>query len=368
MAWLLLLTLLAALGAACEETECLDGAFGGQCEERRLGHSAGEDAADDGVSDVLDDTTDEATTPTEGEYPPSAGKKQIEALGYVNDYRWMVGLPPVDELESINKAAQAHAFFYCTHADKYQSTGLSPHDENKDFGEGFTGVSFFDRMLAARVRSDRVRSPGRFTGVSFFDRMLEQGYSGMGGFEVIAFYNSPRKAVDGWMETLYHRIPIIHHDSGEMGYGSACGGPNAIDVIDFGIPANHKYPVRSDLIILYPYDGQVDVPISWDGLESPQPPIPPGGYPSGPIVTATFVASMPQIEKHQILDPQATEIEHTWLTPGSDQHLSGTETVSLYPHAPLKADTTYRVRFTGNRDGTKWELLWSFTTSPAPSY
>ena len=342
--WLLLLILLAALGPACEETECLDGAFGGQCEERRIGSHAGEDVAEDGdLSDVLDDTTDEATAPTEGEYPPSAGKKQIEALGYVNDYRWMVGLPPVDELESINKAAQAHAFFYCTHADKYQSTGLSPHDEDQSFGEGFTGQSFFDRMLA-------------------------QGYSGMGGFEVIAFYNSPRKAVDGWMETLYHRIPIIHHDSGEMGYGSACGGPDAIDVIDFGIPANLKHPVSSELIILFPYDGQVDVPISWDGLESPQPPIPPSGYPSGPIVTATFVSSMPQIEKHQILDPQANEIEHTWLTPGSDQHLSGTETVSLYPHAPLKADMTYRVRFTGNRDGTKWELMWSFTTRPAPSY
>lgn len=38
--------------------------------------------------------------------------------------------------------------------------------------------------------------------------------------------------------------------------------------------------------------------------------------------------------------------------------------VALIPYKPLRPYTTYRVRFTGTRNGAPWSKEWSFTTGP----
>ena len=322
----------------CDDGDsCLEGAFGGQCDNQQ--ERRGEpDALADGSADLLDDievAVDSAqeTEIPKGTYPQGASDKQVEALTYVNEVRYAVGLGPIDETSAINGAALAHAQYYALHAQQYASTGLSPHEENQSWSEGFTAVSFFDRMR-------------------------KHGYDGYSGFEIIAFYHHPRKAVDGWMETLYHRIPIVYPDSEEMGYGAAGGGGSAIDVIDFGVGSGAPH----DSVVLYPWEGQADVPVSWNGYESPQPPPPPGGYPSGPIITATFGSVVPHFDTHELLGENNRGIDHTYLTPTTDSHLDGTETVSLYSDEPLLPGVTYRVRLVGAWHGDPYELEWAFTT------
>jgi hypothetical protein len=322
---------------ACDDGDgCLEGAFGGQCDNQS--GTRPKDVLDDASGDLLGDAdalpemAEEVEAP-QGTYPQGASDKQVEALEYVNEVRFRVGLGPINETTPINDAAQAHAEYYALHVQQYQSTGLSPHEENPSWSDGFTAVSFFDRMR-------------------------EYGYEGYSGFEIIAFYHHPRKAVQGWMDTLYHRIPIVYPDSEEMGYGAAGGGGSAIDVIDFGVGSG----APADSVILYPWEGQTDVPLSWNGMESPQPPIPPGGYPSGPIITVTFGSAVPHFDTHELLGPNGRGIEHIWLTPTTDSHLSGTETVSLYSHAPLDPGSLHTVRLIGAWHGEPYELEWSFTT------
>lgn len=327
--WLVLF-FAAALAVGCDSDDCLEGSFGGSCDPQ-------------GAYDVVGDPGPEAAADIapeaeilEGEYPADANPKQIEALGYVNDVRRAVGLPPVDEIAVLNAAADAHADFYALHYQKYQQTGLSPHAEDASFGDGYTDADFFERMR-------------------------KHGFTGWGGSEIIAFYHHPQKAVQGWVETLYHRIPIVDPESATMGYGGAGGGVSAIDVIDFGTGA----PTPQGLTeVLYPWEGQTDVPRSWDGYENPQPPVPPGGYPSGTIITATFIASTPTIQVHKLIDPSGAELAHTWLSPANDQHLAQTgNVISLYADEPLEPLTTYRVVLEGTRKGQPWQIEWSFTTA-----
>jgi len=334
--WLpaLALCLITALLPACEGGECLEGSFGGVCDQQV---QAGRDVVEEVAAEVGPDVVEE-TSPWPAAYQdPDASEKQVLAWQLVNEVRASVGLGPIDLLPTLNAAADAHADYYALHVSQYKSSGLSPHEENPAWSEGFTAVDFFDRMLA-------------------------HDWSGQSGSEIIAFYHLPRKAIPGWMATLYHRIPIVDPATREMGYGGAggTGTGNGIDVIDFG----GTTASLGDRTVIYPYDGQVDVDRSWDGLESPQPPVPPTGYPSGPIVTATFAGALPTLTGHRLLDPSGAEIPHTWLTPATDEHLEIAGNVwSLYAHDPLEASTTYRVILEGTRRGEPYALEWSFTTA-----
>ena len=186
------------------------------------------------------------------------------ALERANQYRAAVDLPLLVNHEAIIAAATAHCEYYVNNAAPYDG-GLSPHEEQEGL-PGFTGVQFSDRMDAA-------------------------AYDGLPMFEVMAFINEPARSVDEWMATLYHRIPFVVPQTLEMGYGAAQVGMRECDTIDFGENPTSN-PAWQGLIIPFPPDGFSGVPTSWDGAESPQPPLPAGAsYPSGPILTVTFAAS-----------------------------------------------------------------------------
>ncbi len=171
----------------------------------------------------------------------------------------------------------------------------------------------------------------------------------------MAFLNSPAAAVDGWIETLYHRIPFVSPDIGEAGYGGAV----TVDVMDFGRRAFDD----KERVVLYPWPGQTDVPRSWDGAESPQPPVPDTGYPSGPIITATTSEGAPlDITVHQLLDANGQEIPHVWHPRGSNGFMSATW--SLYAHDPLPASETFTVVLEGTHGAGDWSRTWTFTTRP----
>ena len=161
-------------------------------------------ATDDGATDVLGEGTLDAVSETTdpgagGYYPPTATPQQIAALKQLNLYRVAAGVPPVDEDERLNQSSQAHAQFIVKNCSNYASSGLSPHDEDPGWGDGFTGELPWDRMK-------------------------HFGYQAPGMSEVIAFLNSPAGSVTGWIDTLYHRLPLLDPTTIEVGYGGAAGG------------------------------------------------------------------------------------------------------------------------------------------------
>ena len=258
---------------------------------------------------------------------------QAEALTRVDWYRKNIGAPAIEMVSEINDACQAHADYYATHAKAYQKDEIpgGVHNESKDVAPGFTGVGFGDRMTAA-------------------------GYTGQPGWEIIAFLGSPAAAVDSWMETVYHRIPIVSPDAVHVGYGLHTGGA-AIDVMDFGRGAWKD----QELVVVYPWPDQTGVPRSWSGNEGPQPPAPKSGYPSGPVVTATTATGAQlKITGHTLTGPGGADVPHVWHPKGANGFMEATW--ALYADEPLKGTTNYTVTLDGNLKGQPWSRTWSFTT------
>lgn len=266
-----------------------------------------------------------------GAVPDDATPEQIKALERVNWYRDQLGIPLVDLNASLNSMASDHCSCYWSHVTEYQTSGMSPHSEDPSWDPPCYGD------LGARASEHGVSLGG---GVS----------------EVMAFMNNPTKAVDGWIATLYHRIPLTDPGTTAIGYGAA----NQCDTINSTGGAS-----SSDWEVVYPYDGQQDADLSWDGAESPQPPPPPGGYPSGPIITIQFGGGVTfSILKSSIVDEAGMEVSHTLLTPKNDSNLAGSPTASLYSDKPLQPETTYTVSLEGTRVNQPWTKTWSFRTAP----
>lgn len=297
------------------------------------------------LADALsqDDVVDPGVYQNEGWYPESANKDQVKALERANWFRWQSGLPPMDMIEGINLAAQAHCDYYVTHLDKYQTTGQSPHNENPSWAEGFSGVDPWDRTA-------------------------KFGYSS-GAAEVIAFVRNPVESVDGWMNTLYHRIPFMDANMVACGYGLAGSGTwsnsSRIDTMDFGtVDSNGKSYTGPEVMGIYPPPGSSGIPVSFDGLESPEPQRPPTGWPSGTIVTITWSSPVgAKIAEHAIwAEDDQVPLEHVWLDASNDQHLQGSGTIALYAYKPLREGTKYWVELKGEKGGKPWELKWFFYT------
>ncbi len=276
---------------------------------------------------------DAQTNPPEGYIPTGATDLQIEALRRVNWYRWKAGLPVVDLDNAISEAAQKHCECYVAHSGEWT---ISPHSENPSWGEPCRGESMIERIDAAG------------------------GSTGAGASEVIAFETTPTRAVDGWMDTLYHRVPILDPSARFCGYGEVIEGlSKTINTMDFVVGDT---VADREGIHLYPYDGQTDVPTSWNGYESPQPPEPPNGYPSGPIVTLTLGKGGWMGETHELFNEVGDPVEHTYLDQYNDDHLQGWNTVAIYANEPLDPDATYQVHIRINDSGAPRSIRWSFTT------
>ena len=223
----------------------------------------------------------------------------------------------------------------------------------------YNAMNAGNASCAAGGHNEVMGCPG-FTGVDVAAREKAAGYSAMGATEVLTSYgNMPAPATQSWIDTVWHRIPMIDPWTVDMGYGGAA----RCDVIDFG---RGMPTAPSDTVVVYPYDGQINVPPSFNGLEAPAPIAPPSGWPSGyPI---NIYAQALQVTEHVLTkDGDTTPIEHVWMDMNSPEVMSGYRfylrtTAFMYSHTPLAANTKYRVRITGTHTGGELNAEWTFTT------
>jgi hypothetical protein len=201
-----------------------------------------------------------------------------------------------------------------------------------------------------------VMSCAMFTGASFSTRMRAAGYTGSASFEVMAFLNNGANATQMWIDSIWHRTPVLSPWTLDMGYGGSAG----CDTIDYGVGRGSSIP--RTVVATYPYANQTGVPTSFSGNEGPPPPAPPTRWPSGYPIHVYFQGTF---ATHTLtVDGSSANIEHTWLTP-TDARAMGllrTEAV-LYAHRPLMANTRYRVRVTGTSTGGAAQTVdFVFTT------
>ncbi len=267
--------------------------------------------------------------PAECPAPPAdAPADAVTALNAENAARVAMGVPCAALVLTLCTSAQNHCNYYTTNQGSSTCQASSAHNE--------------------------VSGCPQFTGADPGARIKAAGYSGNGWSECMAFLGNPAGAVKTFIDSVYHRTPVLSPWYRDMGYGGGTG----CDTIDFGPGTSTAKTVTA----VYPYDGQTGVPLSFNGAqEGPTPPVPSTGWPSGYPVT--LYGQGITVSSHQIVvDGTATPLAHQWLD--GDSTLGSTAKV-LYTDAPLTANTTYRVTITGTTSSGSVSFDWTFTTGAA---
>lgn len=297
----------------------------------------GGDGGGDAIAPMPDGGGGDVVTPPGdagmiGECPaPPAGSSDQAIAAYMrlNGTRAAMGSPCATMVATANLGARHHCDYYVSNRSISMCVA-NPHVE--------------------------VSSCMMYTGMSFADRMRAAGYTGSPAFEVMHFLSpeSGAGAVQGWIDSVWHRTPVLSPWVRDFGYGGVAG----CETIDFG-RGNNLPPAT--LVRTYPYDGQTGVPTQFLGNEGPAPPAPPTGWPSGYPITVYLQGT---IATHVLTrDGDTTPIDHVWIAPGTAQAMGLLRNeFFLYAYRPLTAATRYRVQVTGMNSAGAVNLSWTFTT------
>lgn len=293
------------------------------------------------------------------ELPPESLEQRL-VLQAVNRYRAEADLPPLRLDPALNAAAMAHARYYVANPTQ----GLSAHTETPGRA-GFTGTGPGER--------------GTFFGYPYYKY-----------YEDMHFLPDHLMAVRDWLDSVYHRFPLIDPGIGDLGYGYATDGFRHANVLNLGTTGGASQdqngtggtaapnpvgmqegteaadPVK---IIVYPIPGQRGVPLRWDGNEEPDPYRSfPGARPAGYPVTLQFdpIQVEASAVEYAVLSDENGNAVPIWLLTGdNDEHVA--PNVALLPAVDLKPGTRYTARVLGSVRLTwgevrRFDKRWWFTT------
>ena len=260
--------------------------------------------------------------------PAGAPNDAVLALNAVNTVRLAMGVECANLVLDLDTSSQAHCDFYAANTGNAMCEGgtISPHDEVTGC-TGFTGADPGARISAA-------------------------GYKGNGWSEVMAFNDDPNKAVTQWINSVWHRTPLLSPWWDDMGYGNA----TKCDVIDQG-PGKQS---PTTMTAMYPYAGQTGVTRSFNGAEEgPVPPAPPTGWPSGLPITL-YVQKATTVSHSIEVNGSGVPLDHQWID--YKQSDNDSDQLIMYTNAPFTANTSYHVTIAVTIAGAPKTFDWTFTT------
>ncbi|RKD33150.1 stalk domain-containing protein [Thermohalobacter berrensis] len=270
-----------------------------------------------------------------------------EIKNTLNKYRKILKLAPVRFNDSLNMAAKMHSNYMLANKD----TGHYQYDKENPF----------------------------YIGEEPLDRVKYYNYSSPVIDEEINFINSHQLAIIDWMNSIYHRLSLINPAFTEIGYGFSSNENSSIDVLVLGAP---KFNSIEEKIITYPTDGQRNVPIKWDGKETPNPlrefeeTETPMGYPITLLVSGKDIESVKinkallktndKKVKSYILVPKLNK-ENLYNTPYLKEDEKLKKEIIIIPAKILEKNQKYSVEIAGKiiyKSGEEKDFSkkWGFTT------
>ena len=252
------------------------------------------------------------------------------ALDAVNAYRQQAGVLALTADPALAEAAEEHAWYTIFNFGQPSEVGLGIHTEDPSL-PGFTGANFLQRDRAA-------------------------GYPGGRGSEVINHVYTPPAAVEVWIDSVYHRFPLLDRETQAVGYGEAQIGILAAAVMDVGIGD----PTKAQPVV-FPAAGARDVPAGFVGHETPDPAPAGTQYPVGYPVTLTVgSASTFSVQSSRLLTADGNEVTGFTLLPG--RQVDAGEWCFM-AQEPLRPGAAYTAEVTGTLDGQPFTQHWSFTVT-----
>jgi hypothetical protein len=263
--------------------------------------------------------------------PPSAiAADSRAALDVANAARTAAGLPALREDPALDEAARAHAYFYLFNASQSQVSG--------------TGITAEDPSL-----------PG-FTGARAIDRDRHFGFTGARGAELTGHSVTGAGSVQDFIDSVYHRLPIVDRETTSLGFAEARVGSIAVSVLDIGAGA-----AGSGDPAVYPADGQSNVPVAFVDNEVPDPlptgAIPPVGY---PVCLQVGGAEQLKVTTAHLLGPDGKDVPVYTFDPGNQV---GQNQWAMAAKQPLTPGGRYTAEVTGTVNGTDFTKRWSFTVA-----
>jgi uncharacterized protein YkwD len=254
--------------------------------------------------------------------PPPRAEGEAAALRALNDYRKLAGLAPVTLDPALSRPCRLHAEYLVKNFGKPTVKGLGVHDEIPGL-PGFTP----EGRRAARGA-------------------------------VIHLAGNSADAVDSWVNSFFHRIPLLSPDLRRVGFGLAKGDAvGSCTVVDVD---NGK---GDDRVILYPAEGQKKVPLAYQPGEKLSPMPKDADRRAGYPVTVTFPRGAAVRGVTARLAANGKEVPVWLTTPDKPLHpLLQRNSACILARAPLKPETTYTVSVKARIAGKPWERKWSFMT------
>ena len=277
-----------------------------------------------GVDDIAHGQRPRAPNPDDARAADAA-----VALDAVNKARSAAGLPAVHIDARLSASAESHSYYWLFNILSPTVVGLGIHQETP----GLLGFS------------------GRFP----WTRAPVFGYPNGRVGEDITHRGDSVLAVADWVNSVFHRFPIMRPDLVAIGFGDGEIVSLQMEDMEFGFGA----PVTSTPVA-YPGKGQRDVPAIFVDNELPDP-VPAGkprttGYP----VTVTFPAgSAVHVSSFTLTDPSGTQLGAYLLDPSGSTENSA----SLLPVVPLMPSTTYTAHISATVDGAAYDRVWTFSTA-----
>jgi tetratricopeptide (TPR) repeat protein len=258
--------------------------------------------------------------------------RQGTALAAVNRYRAIALLPPVTASAVIHQSALSHAFYTLFNGADPKLRDLGIHHE---------------------VAGDLA-----YTGDNVLTRAEHFGYPARSMAEVITHKSDPQSAVDDWIDSVFHRIPLLRGDLLELGFGDAYLGSLDVQVMDMA----YREAGTTGRVIVYPAKDQTDVPTSFFGNEIPDP-APNAAYPIGFPITAIFDRfAAVHIGGYRLTDAAGTSLPGIGLTPDNPEMENS---FAFMASSPLQPGATYTMDLSGTINGVPFHKVWSFTTAGA---
>jgi hypothetical protein len=267
----------------------------------------------------------------EGATPPPPAPDEL-ARDHINSYRSLAGVPLVQLHPALTLAAQKHASYTALNATDQSAWSYGPHGEVAS-KPGFSGQWPTDRGLAAR-----------------FPYSVND--------EVIAPYDHPTRAVDYWMDTVFHRVGVLDPKGQYVGYGHGRDSRGyGVDVVDMGKGASD--PSGDPDVIVYPAPEQIDIPL-YGASEEPHAVPPDGHYPIGyPVTIQPFNGDILTVSRAELHDSRGAPIDIYPNPPLCGSY----HCYALIPVDGLGAATTYTVHVAGTVNDVPFDKTWSFTTT-----
>jgi uncharacterized protein YkwD len=263
-----------------------------------------------------------ATTDT-GLHDPTSTGEEAQVLEMMNQARSLAGLAPVTLDPEMSRWCKQHCHYLVLNEGSPATQGLKAHEEDPSL-PGATP----DGAKAGKA-SD------------------------------ISYYANPVIVMRGWIGTLYHRTPILNSSYTKIGFAIERGSNGyTVSSLMFGEPNGEPRKV-----VAFPVNGQIDVPVSFNHEETPDP-TPDADGPTGYPVTLALPAWKKSANvKGQIFDADGRELP---LYQSDAQHPATSfqqgDVLCMFTKQPFKPATKYRVVASAEVEGTPFHWEWSFTT------